>query len=449
MALMGAGSVAFVPSADLSYRNRDVEHPFRQNSDFHYLTGLDEAGCLLALAPGREDGATVLFCQERDERMERYRGEQLGPERAPAALGLDTALPHGELASALPELLAGRSRVYVALGEHPAFDQQLIESVGALRARAPSGGAAPDEIVALERLLHEQRLFKSPVECRLMGQAADITAAGHLRAMRHCAPGMAEAELEAELRHEFMRRGAPAAAYPPIVAGGTNACVMHYTNNDATLRDGDLVLVDAGCEYRCYAADVTRTFPVNGRFSPPQRDLYEVVLAAQHAALAAARPGAAFDAPDQAAARVLAEGLIALGIIDGDVDQALEDKAHEPFTIHRCSHWLGMDVHDVGAYRIDGAWRALQPGMALTIEPGLYFPDDPANPVPPPWRGMGIRIEDDIVIGAAAGARHAAAPDASGGTTPAQQPPAGDADIHILSAAVPKAIDDIEALMNG
>lgn len=419
---MGLGAVAIIPSADLSYRNRDVEHPFRQDSDFHYLTGFEEAGCVLVLAPGRVAGESVLFCQERDEQTERYRGEQLGPERAARALGLDEAQPRSDLEQALPALLAGRSRVYVELGAQPSFDARLLRGVAALRARAPAGGRAPDEFVILSRLLHEQRLVKSRVELDLMAHAAEITAAAHLRAMRHCAPGMTEAELEAELVHEFRCRGAPAPAYPSIVAGGANACVMHYTKNDARLRDGDLVLIDAGCEYRYYAADVTRTFPVNGRFSGPQRDLYEVVLAAQRAAIAAARPNASFDAPHQAAARVLAQGLIDLGILAGDIDQVLEEKAHEPFTIHRTSHWLGMDVHDVGAYQIDGAWRSLKPGMALTIEPGLYFPDDPASEVRPPWRGMGIRIEDDVVIGAVENAQ-------------------------VLSAAVPKAIDDIEALM--
>ena len=443
MAAMGPGAVAFVPSAELTYRNRDVEHPFRQDSDFHYLTGLAEAGCLLALAPGREAGECVVFCQPRDERMERYRGELLGPERAAAALGVDESLPSDALDAALPGLLAGRSRVYATLGAHPAFDQRLIDGLRTLRGPGPGAGSAPDEVVALGRLLHEQRLFKSPTERQLMAHAADITAAAHRRAMRHCAPGMTEAELEAELLHEFTRQGARAPAYPPIVAAGANACVMHYTRNDAPLRDGDLVLIDAGCEHHCYAADVTRTFPANGRFSPPQRDLYEVVLAAQRAALAAAKPGAAFNAPEQAATRLLAQGLIDLGILTGDIDQVLADRAHEPFTIHRCSHWLGLDVHDVGSYRVNGDWRALQPGMALTIEPGLYFPAVPGSPVPAPWLGMGVRIEDDVVIGRPAPAL----------AEPSPAPPPADAEraegAQILSAAVPKAIDDIEALMNG
>jgi len=438
MAAMDAGAVAIIPSADLSYRSRDVEHRFRQDSDFHYLTGFEEPGCVLVLAPGRQEGATILFCQARDERTERYRGEQLGPERAAQVLGLDEARPSGELAEALPALLAGASKVHVEFGAHPGMDERLLKSIAALKGRG-----APEELIALSRLLHEQRLVKSPVERRLMAQAADITTAGHLRAMRQCAPGMTEAELEAELVHEFMRRGAPAPAYPSIVAGGANACVLHYTKNDAPLRDGDLVLIDAGCEHQYYAADVTRTFPVNGRFTPPQRDLYEVVLAAQRAALAAARPNASFDAPHQAATRMLAQGLIDLGILAGDIDQVLEEKFHEPFTIHRTSHWLGMDVHDVGDYQVNGAWRPLKPGMALTIEPGLYFPDDPESEVQPPWRGMGIRIEDDVLIGAAGAADEPeahAAPSA---------PPTAAEDVQVLSAAVPKAIDDIEALMRG
>ena len=439
MASMGPGAVAIIPSADLTYRSRDVEHRFRQDSDFHYLIGFEEAGCTLVLAPGRQAGESVLFCQERDERAERYRGEQLGPERAAQVLGLAEARPSGELAEALPGLLTGASRVHVEFGAHPAMDERLLQSIAALRGRG-----APEELVALSRLLHEQRLVKSPLERRLMTEAADITTAGHLRAMRQCAPGMTEAALEAELVHEFMRRGAPVPAYPPIVAGGANACVLHYTKNDAPLRDGDLVLIDAGCEHQYYAADVTRTFPVNGRFTPPQRDLYEVVLTAQRAALAAACPNASFDAPHQAATRALAQGLIDLGILAGDIEQVLEEKAHEPFTIHRTSHWLGMDVHDVGDYQVNGAWRPLKPGMALTIEPGLYFPDDPASEVQQPWRGMGIRIEDDVLIGGAN----------AGGDEPdtREAPPVPSTaaeDVQVLSAAVPKAIDDIEALMRG
>ena len=426
MGLMGTDAVAFVPGAELGYRNRDVEFPFRQNSDFLYLTGLAAPGCLLVLAPGRKNGETVLFCPRRNERDERYRGEQLGPERAAAALAVDEALPSEDVADALPALLSGRTRVYATLGEHPGLDRLLIENVAQLRMREAGGAVAPDEFVSLSRLLHEQRLFKSPVEQRLMAKAADITAAAHVRVMQRCAPGMTERQLEAELMHEFAARGAAAAAYPPIVASGANACVMHYTKNAATLRDGDLVLIDAGCEYESYAADVTRTFPANGQFSPQQRDLYAIVLDAQQAALAAATAGASLDAPQQAATRALTAGLIDLGILAGDLDAALATNACQPYSVHRCSHWLGMDVHDVGRYRIDAAWRALAPGMALTIEPGLYFPE--REDIPPAWRGIGIRIEDDVLIQAADGCEGAP---------------------KVLSVDAPKAIDDIEALMRG
>lgn len=426
MNLMGANTVAFVPGAETGYRNRDVELPFRQNSDFLYLTGLAAPGCLLVLAPGRKEGETVLFCPRRNEREERYRGPQLGPERAAAALLVDEALPSGDVADALPTLLSGRTRVYATLGERPALDRLLIENVAQLRLREASGVAAPDEFVSLSRLLHEERLFKSPAERRLMAQAADITVAAHIRAMRRCAPGMTERHLEAELMHEFAAGGAAAAAYPPIVASGANACVMHYTNNAAPLLDGDLVLIDAGCEYAGYAADVTRTFPVNGRFSAQQKDVYAIVLEAQRTALAAAKAGASFDAPQQAATRSLTKGLIDLGILAGDLDAALERNAAERYAVHRCSHWLGMDVHDVGRYRIDAAWRALAPGMALTIEPGLYFPD--GEDIPAAWRGIGVRIEDDVIV---------------------QAEDTHDGAALVLSADAPKAVDDIEALMRG
>ena len=423
MDAMEAGSIAVLPSARVRYRNRDAEYPFRQDSDFYYLTGFEEPDCVLVLAPGRSEGETILFCREREARAERYTGERLGPERAAAALGLDEAFPVADLDDILPGLLEGRTRVWMTLGEFPDFDRRLLGWVSDLRAREASGVSPPGEFVGLKSVLHEQRLCKSAAERRLMTRAADITARAHLRAMRRCAPGLTEGQLEAEFAHEFLASGARSPAYAPIVAGGANACVLHYTRNDAVLRDGDLVLIDAGCEYAHYAADVTRTFPVNGSFTTPQRELYELVLAAQTAAVDAAVAGAEFVAPHQAATRVLVAGLIDLGLIEGGLDDALESEDYRRFTMHNSSHWLGIDVHDVGGYQIDGAWRVLEPGMAITVEPGLYFPDDDSEAeVPEHWRGVGVRIEDDVLI--------------------------EERGSRVLTAAVPKTVDDIEALMH-
>ena len=424
MESMEPGAIAVLPSARIHLRNRDTEYPFRQDSDFHYLTGFDEPEGVLVLAPGREHGEVILFCRERDVAAEQWTGERLGPERAQQVLGVDDAFPYSDLGDILPGMLEGQERIYITLGEYPEFDRQLIEWVTSIRAREASGAVPPGEFLALKHLLHEQRLFKSAAEQRLMSEAAAITSRAHIRAMGNCGPRLTETQLEAELIYEFMLGGARSPAYSCIVAGGDNACVMHYVKNDAVLRDGDLVLIDAGCEYQHYAADLTRTFPVNGVYSPRQRDLYEVVLNAQSAAIDTARPGAEFNAPHDAATRVLTEGLIDLGILDGELDEAIEAQTFKRFTVHKCSHWLGIDVHDVGDYRIDGQWRVLEPGMVMTVEPGLYIPDNESfADVPKKWRGMGIRIEDDVLI------------QKSGNV--------------VLTAAVPKAVDEIEALMNG
>ena len=421
MESMEDGSVALLPSARVQFRNRDAEYPFRQDSDFYYLTGFEEPDCVLALAPGREQGQTILFCRDRDAPAERYAGTRLGPERAAPALGLDDAFPSADLDDILPGIVEGRGRVYLTLGEHPDFDRRLIGWVTDIRAREAGGARPPGEFVSLKTLLHEQRLYKSASERRLMARAAKITARAHVRAMRRCAPGVTEMQLEAEILHEFMTNGARSPAYQSIVAGGRNACVMHYVRNDRVLRDGDLVLIDAGCEYAHYAADVTRTFPVNGVFSGPQREIYELVLAAQAAAIDAAVAGVEFNAPHDAAMRVLTAGLLDLKLLSGSLEEAIETEACRRFTVHKCSHWLGIDVHDVGDYRVEGTWRMLEPGMALTVEPGLYFPED-AQDVPARWRGLGVRIEDDVVI-----ERHGA---------------------RILTDAVPKTVEEIEALMH-
>lgn len=420
MAALTDNDVAIVPGASIRYRNRDTEYPFRQDSDFYYLTGFEEPDSVLVIAPGSESAETTLFCPERDPEREQWTGERVGPERAPQTLGVDAAFPNSELDQVLPRILDGRWCVHTVLGEYPEFDQRVVACASSARARGADVRGC--EFQPLQRLLHEQRLFKSPAEQRLMEAAGDITARAHIDAMQCCRAGLTETQLEATLVHAFMQAGARAAAYPSIVAGGRNACVMHYVKNDSPLRDGDMVLIDAGCELQHYASDVTRTFPINGTYTPRQRELYEVVLAAQAAALDAAVPGARCTAPQDAATRVLAQGLIDLGLLGGGLDEALETKAYQRFTVHRCSHWLGIDVHDVGEYRCNGDWRKLEAGMVFTIEPGLYIPDS-FDDVDEAWRGMGVRIEDDVVITAAGN--------------------------RVITDTVPKAAADIEALMRG
>jgi len=421
MQQMEPGAIAVLPSAQVRLRNRNTEYPFRQDSDFYYLTGFDEPNALLVLAPGREHGEVILFCQERDATAERWNGERTGPERAIQLAGVDDAFPIGDLPDILPGLLEGRQRVYVTLGVYEDFDRQLLGWVNGIRARQARGAVPPGEFVTLSHLLHDLRLFKTAAEVKLMRRAAEITTAAHIRAMRACEPGLSEAHLEAELVHEFMKNGARFPAYPCIVGAGRNACVMHYVRNDASLKDGDLVLIDAGCEYKYYASDVTRTFPINGEYSGPQRALYEVVLNAQLAAIAAAHPGATFDAPHCAAIDVMVDGLLDLGLLEGDKAELIEREGYKDFCLHKSSHWLGLDVHDVGDYQIDRKWRVLEPGMMLTVEPGIYVPDE--ETMPRRFRGTGIRIEDDVLI-------------TSSGN-------------EVLTAAAPKTMDDVEAAMRG
>ena len=421
MAVMEPGSIALVPGARMQRRNRDIDFAFRQDSDMLYLCGFEEPDALLVLIPQRLQGEVILFCRERDPRAERWDGSICGPERASERFAVDDAFPIADLDDILPGLLEGRPRIYLTMGEYPAFDQQLLAYVATIRSREAGGAIPPGEFVSLKHLLHEQRLIKSDAEIELMQQAADITAAAHMRAMRNCHDGLTEGQLEAELVHEFMRNGARHSAYPSIVGSGNNACVLHYTDNNKPLRDGDLVLIDAGCEYQHYAADITRTFPVSGEFSAPQRALYEIVLAANEAAIAECRPGVSFNAPHQAAIKVMVEGLLKLGLLQGTVQDNLKNETYLQYCPHKSCHWLGLDVHDVGDYRLADQWRPLQPGMVLTVEPGIYVTSEATDPrAVEAFRGTGIRIEDDVLI-TADGSR-------------------------VLSRKVPKTIDAIEAL---
>ena len=394
--MAGPDAILILPAAPLRVRSNDTHFPYRQDSNFWYLTGFDEPEAVLVLVPGRSAGETLLFCRERDPEREAWDGERMGPERAIERLGVDDAYPWADMDEILPRLIEGRSRVYCQFGRDSDFDVTLIGWVKRARAQAKQGGQAPHEFQELGHLLHDLRLFKSPAERRLMAEAGRIAAQAHVDAMRAARPGMYEYELEAELLYRFRRHGA-VPSYEPIVGAGANGCVLHYRSNQAPMRDGDLVLIDAGAEVQGYASDITRTFPVNGRFTKPQRALYELVLAAHSAACAVVRPGVSWNAPHEAAVEVLAEGLLSLGLLKGSLKQCLKEQSYRRFYMHRTGHWLGLDVHDVGDYRIDGHYRLLEPDMAFTIEPGLYITPDAAG-VAAKWRGIGIRIEDDVVV---------------------------------------------------
>ena len=420
MAMIGKDAIAIVPAAPERTRSRDTLYPYRQDSDFHYLCGFPEPEAVLVLIPGRTQGQCVLFCRERDRERETWDGYRAGPEGACEQYGADDAFPITDMDDILPGLLEGKNKVYSAIGKDKEFDQRLMEWVNSIRAKARTGAVPPGEFVDLDHLLHENRLFKKPAELKLMRKAAKISAEAHCRAMRASQPGLNEYQLQAEIEHAFAMEGASFPAYTSIVGGGDNACILHYVENNQPLNDGDLVLIDAGCEYQHYAADITRTFPVNGRFSPAQKAIYELVLKAQLAGIEAAQAGNHWDAPHQATVAVITAGLVKLGLLKGSVKKLIAAGAYSEFYMHRAGHWLGMDVHDVGDYKVDGEWRLLEPGMVMTIEPGIYIAPD-CKKVAKKWRGIGVRIEDDVAI--------------TGKGT------------EVLTAAVPKTVAEIEALM--
>ncbi len=418
MRMIGGDAIAIIAAAPERVRSNDTLYPYRQNSDFHYLCGFPEPDAVLVLVPGRAAGETLLFCRERDPDRERWDGPRAGLEGAVEQYGADDAYPIGDIDDILPGLIEGRSRIHFHIGRDADFDQRLIGWVNRVRADVRRGAVPPHEISALGSLLNEMRLLKSRAELKLMREAARISVRAHQRAMAATRPGLREYHIEAELLAEF-RRGDGVPAYECIVGAGANACVLHYRAGPAELRDGELLLIDAGAEYRSYAADITRTFPVNGRFSPAQRALYEVVLDAQAAAIDSARIGQAYSGMHEAAVKVLTEGLIALGLIEGPLRTAIKEERYRPYYMHKTGHWLGLDVHDVGDYRIDGHWRELEAGMVCTIEPGLYIAPD--APVAAKWRGIGIRIEDDVLV--------------------AREGP------EVLTRALPRAAEDVEALV--
>jgi Xaa-Pro aminopeptidase len=419
MRMAGDDAILVLPAALERIRSRDTHYPYRQDSDLWYLAGFPEPEAVLVLVPGRGAGESILFCRERDPEREGWDGPRVGPEGAGDAYGMDDAYPVDDIDEILPGLLEGRSRVYYHFGRDAEFDLKLIGWVNRVRAQARRGAQPPHEFLELGHLLDEMRLFKDRDEIKLMRRAAAITVQAHQAAMRAARPGMHEYELQAELERVFRASDAQP-AYASIVGAGANACVLHYVANNGPVRDGDLVLVDAGAEYRGYACDITRTFPANGRFTREQRALHELVGQAQAAALANARPGIPYEAGHEAAVEVLTEGLLRLGLLKGGLEKNIADGRYKRFYRHKTGHWIGLDVHDVGEYRVDGHSRLLEPGMVFTIEPGLYIPPDDRT-VAAKWRGIGVRTEDDVLV-------------------------TGDGH-EVLTAGVARSADEIEAFM--
>jgi len=418
---LGGGGVALVPTAPEQARNRDTHFPYRADSYFQYLTGFTEPEAVLVIVVGRANAApqSILFCREKNLEREIWDGFRHGPDGARELFGFDAAHAIGELEGKLPELLADQPALWFSIGQDAGWDQKIAAALNKVRAESRTGKHAPAAIRDVRAELDAMRLVKDASELATMRRVADISTAAHIRAMRFVAPGRFEYEVEAELLHEFRRRGCEYPAYTSIVAGGANACVLHYVGNDQALKDGDLLLIDAGGELGGYASDITRCFPVNGRFSGPQADVYGVVLAAQAAAIAAVRPGATFADPHEAALKILAQGMLDLKLLSGSLDGVIESESYKRFFMHRTSHWLGKDVHDAGEYKEGEHWAPLVPGMVLTIEPGCYI--RPGDDVPETFWNIGVRIEDDAVVTA-------------GGC-------------EIITIAAPKKIADIEALM--
>ena len=412
--------IAIIPTAPERTRNRDSHYPYRYDSYFYYLAGFTEPDSVLVVIAG-DAPRSILFCRDKDTEREIWDGFRYGPDAARVAFGFDDCHRIDELDALLPKLLAGQPQVYCHLGADAQWDARVLGWLNAVRAEVRNGVMAPAAIADVRTLLDDMRLVKDAHELATMRRAAQISAAAHRRAMRATAPGRAEYEIEAELLHEFRRAGAQSPAYTSIVAGGANACVLHYVRNDAVLNAGELLLIDAGCEVDGYASDVTRTFPVSGRFGAIQRDVYELVLAAQTAAIAEVGPGASWNAPHDAAVRVLARGLIDFGLCAGSLDKVIETGDYRKYYMHRTGHWLGLDVHDAGEYKHAGDWRKLEPGMVLTVEPGCYIRAGAG--VPEQYANIGIRIEDDVAVTATGN--------------------------EVLSAAAPKTVADIEALMRG
>ena len=397
MRMMGKNAIAIIPAAPECVRNRDVHYTYRPDSDFYYLTGFSEPESVAVLIPGRKAAEYILFCRQRDPKREQWDGRRAGQEGAIRDFGADDSFPFSDLDDILPRMLEQCERIFYAMGCDSRLDRQMSEWIGKVRASSRTGLQGPLEFVALDHYLHDMRLYKSRSEIALMRRAAKLSAQAHINLMKKCRPGMREYHLQAQFEYETRLKNATGQAYPAIVGGGNNGCILHYIENQDELRDGDLVLIDAGCEIDCYASDISRTWPVNGTFSEPQRQLYGLVLKAQLAAIAKVKPGNKWHLPHQTAIRVITRGLVELGLLKGQTAALIKKKAYEKFYMHKTGHWLGMDVHDVGDYKVDGEWRILEPGMVLTVEPGLYIPRGTKG-VHKKWQGIGIRIEDDVLV---------------------------------------------------
>lgn len=395
MRMVGMGGIAILPSAPVQRISRDVEYRFRQDSDFYYLTGFAEPDSVTVLVPGRDNGEYILFCRDRDSDKERWDGSRSGPDGAISQYDADDAFPIDDIDDILPGIMESCSSVFYTMGTYTEFDQRMAVWVKSLRPKNAPGIHTSDAFVALDHLLHDMRLYKSRAEISAMRRSTKIAVSAHQRAMSRVRPGMFEYEVEAEYVYEFRRHDATI-SYMPIVGTGANACTLHYIDNNAQLAEDDLLLVDAGCEYDYYASDVTRTFPVNGRFSPEQRAIYEIVLEAQLAAIEKTRIGNHWDDPHNAAIRVITRGLKKNGLLQGSLSRLIRDGAYREFFMHRTGHWIGMDVHDVGDYKVGEEWRLLESGMVTTVEPGIYIPG--SRKIPARWRNIGIRIEDDVAI---------------------------------------------------
>ena len=420
MRMVGQEGIAILPSAPVRTRSRDVEYRYRQDSDFYYLTGFAEPDAVAVLVPGRDSGEYLLFCRDRDPEKERWDGSRAGPDGAIDQYGADDAFPIDDLDDILPGIMESCTRVYYTMGLYADFDSRIADWINSLRSRESKGVHTPQEFVALDHLLHDMRLYKSRAEISAMRKAAKVAVKAHTRAMQTVRPGMFEYEVEAEFIHEFRKHDARY-SYSPIVGGGVNACTLHYVDNREQLEDGQLLLIDAGCELDYYASDITRTMPVSGRFTPEQRAVYEIVLEAQLAAIEKTRRDNHWNDPHDAAVKVVTKGLKKLGLLEGTLPRLLKDGAYREFYMHKTGHWLGMDVHDVGDYKVGDDWRLLESGMVTTVEPGIYLPG--TRKVPARWRNIGIRIEDDVAI--------------------AHNGP------DVLSKGLAKEPDEIESLMQG
>lgn len=417
---MGPLGVMVIASATEVHRNGDAVYAYRQHSDFYYLTGFDEPEAVLVLAPGREAGEFILFNRVRDRDHEIWDGPRAGQAGAREQYRADEAHPIAEFEAALPALLAGRETLHYTLGLQDDLDEKVMNAISGLRARVRTGVQAPFSITDVAPIVHECRLIKSEAEIAVMQKAVNITKDAHLAAMRACKPGCYEYQLEAEIQYAFLRQGARFAAYNSIVGAGRHTCILHYVANQAEIKSGDLVLIDAGAEFQNYAADITRTFPANGKFTPEQLAIYNLVLSAQCAAIDSIKPGARWTDAQTIVVKCLTQGLIDLGILKGECEALIEQGAYLPYYMHRSGHWLGLDVHDVGRYKINDVWRPLEAGMVLTVEPGLYLSADIPN-LDPKWHNIGVRIEDDVLV-----------------------TPTGH---RVLSAEIPKTASAIEALM--